>query len=88
MLRAGLYRLGYLVAGRDARETLLIAVNITDPAESRIEPRAELDFGTSTVQGVDVAVSRRGALWPWVLALGLLLVLTEWWYYQRQIRLG
>ncbi|RLS95499.1 MAG: VWA domain-containing protein [Planctomycetota bacterium] len=88
VLRAGLYRLGYLVAGRDARETLLIAVNITDPAESRIEPRAELDFGTSTVQGVDVAVSRRGALWPWVLALGLLLVLTEWWYYQRQIRLG
>jgi hypothetical protein len=33
-----------------------------------------------------VAASRRGALWPWVLALGLAILLVEWWYYQRQVR--
>ena len=25
-------------------------------------------------------------LWPWVLALGLVIVLLEWWSYQRQVR--
>ena len=83
---AGLHRLSALVPGRDAREVVQIAVNIADPAEARIDPRESLDLGTRTVQGVDVASATRGALWPWVLVAGLVLVLAEWWYYQRQIR--
>ena len=72
--------------GLDARQTRLVAVNIADPAESRIAPLAELSLGNTNVQGISVTASRRGALWPWVLALGLLVVVVEWWYYQRQVR--
>ena len=84
---AGLHRVSYLEPGRDERVERLVAVNIADPAEARIAPVENLSVGTKEVQGVSIADSRRGALWPWVLALGLLVVLVEWWWYQRQIRL-
>ena len=83
---AGLYRVEFLVPGADARQTRLVAVNVSDAAESRIAPLAELNLGNTSVQGISVASTRRGALWPWVLALGLLVVVVEWWYYQRQVR--
>lgn len=85
---AGLYEVGFLAPGAADRDRRSIAVNMTDALESRIAPRESLDLGTATVQGVSVAAtSRRGALWPWVLALGLAIVLLEWWYYQRQVRI-
>ncbi|MGA1223529.1 MAG: vWA domain-containing protein [Phycisphaerales bacterium] len=84
--RAGLHRIEFLSPGASERETRLAAVNIADPAEARIAPRETLDFGNRNVQGIVVGDSRRGALWPWVLAIGLLVVVTEWWYYQRQVR--
>jgi len=82
----GLYRIGFLEPGSTERQERLVAVNIGDANEARIAPRESLDLGTTTVQGVSVGESRRGALWPWILGLGLLIVLSEWWYYQRQIR--
>ena len=36
--------------------------------------------------GRPFAATRRGALWPWILVLGLLVIVVELWYYQRQIR--
>lgn len=84
---AGLYRIEFLVPGLDTRQTRLVAVNIADAAESRIAPLADLNLGNTNVQGISVSASRRGALWPWVLALGLLVIVVEWWYYQRQVRL-
>ncbi|MFM1823937.1 MAG: hypothetical protein RI967_2203 [Planctomycetota bacterium] len=85
---AGLYEVRYLAPGATARDARTIAVNMTDALESRIAPRESLDLGTANVQGVAVAsTSRRGALWPWVLAAGLAIILFEWWYYQRQVRL-
>ncbi|MFM7052723.1 MAG: vWA domain-containing protein [Planctomycetota bacterium] len=84
---AGLHRVTFLEPGRDDRGERLVAVNIADPSEARIAPLESLSIGTKDVQGISVASSQRGALWPWVLALGLLIVLVEWWWYQRQIRL-
>ncbi|MFM7259903.1 MAG: hypothetical protein ACKO3W_04800, partial [bacterium] len=63
-----------------------VAVNIGSADESRIAPIADLELGTQTVQGISVGANRRGALWPWVLFAGLLIVLLEWWSYQRQVR--
>ena len=83
---AGLHRIEFLAPGSTERRTRLVAVNIFDAAESRIEPLPELRLGNANVQGIAVASSRRGALWPWILALGLLVVVVEWWYYQRQVR--
>ncbi len=83
---AGLHRIEFLAPGAAERAVRLVAVNIFDAAESRIEPLPELRLGNASVQGISVASSRRGALWPWILALGLLVVVVEWWYYQRQVR--
>ncbi len=83
---AGLHRVEFLAPKATARETRLFAVNITDAAESRIAPLPELALGNAQVQGISVASTRRGALWPWVLVAGLLIILLEWWYYQRQVR--
>jgi len=90
-MRAGLYRISFDAPGASggsggAQQQRLAAVNISDANEARIEPRAELVLGNTQVQGVNIAATRRGAMWPWVLGLGLLLVVGEWWYYQRQIR--
>ena len=84
--RAGLYRIEFLAPGLDARATRFAAVNISDATESRLAPLESLALGNTNVQGISVAASRRGALWPWVLALGLAIVVVEWWYYQRQVR--
>jgi von Willebrand factor type A domain/Aerotolerance regulator N-terminal len=84
---AGLYRIEFLAPGASERQVRLVAANISDPLESRIEPLAELNLGNANVQGITVASSRRGALWPWVLGLGLVVLLLEWWAYQRQVRL-
>lgn len=84
--RAGLHRIRFdLPDGR--RDLRLVAANIGDDNESRIAPLESLDLGTRSVQGVSVGASRRGALWPWILVAGLALLLVEWWYYQRQVRL-
>ena len=83
---AGLYRISFATAGRTERDERLVAVNIADAAEARLEPLETLQLGTTSVQGIAVASSSRGALWPWVLGLGLLIVIGEWWYYQRQVR--
>jgi hypothetical protein len=84
--RAGLYRIEFLAPGSSERAVRFAAVNIADAAESRIAPLESLSLGNTNVQGISVAASRRGALWPWVLALGLAILIVEWWYYQRQVR--
>lgn len=83
---AGLHRIRFTPAASEVQDLRLVAVNIANADEARIAPRSELALGTQTVQGISVGDNRRGALWPWVLAFGLLIVLLEWWSYQRQVR--
>ena len=83
---AGLYRIEYSAGSSTARQSRLVAVNVANADEARIDPLPELRLGNTSVQGISVSATRRGALWPWVLALGLLIVVLEWWYYQRQVR--
>ena len=85
--RAGLHRIRFDPPGGGERDVRLVAVNLSDDLESRIDPLPALDLGTRSVQGITVGASRRGALWPWILLGGLALLLVEWWYYQRQVRL-
>ena len=83
---AGLHRIRFTPPSGEGRDVRLAAVNVGSAEEARIAPVAELELGTQTVQGISVGASRRGALWPWVLFAGLLIVLLEWWSYQRQVR--
>jgi Ca-activated chloride channel homolog len=76
--RQGIYRVS---AG--ARETLF-AVNLLDSIETNTRPREELDFGR--FGEVAASTTRRANLeiWRWIAALGLAVLLFEWWYYHRR----
>jgi hypothetical protein len=63
--------------------TEAFAVNLFDAGESDITPREEVTIGTSTItESAREEVGQR-ELWPWLAALGLLILLIEWLYYHR-----
>ncbi len=84
-LRPGLYRVDLRKNGRTIK-TERFAVNLFDPAESRITPASNLQIGTSTVSRDAKEETGRREYWPWVAALGLLIVLVEWLVYHRSLR--
>lgn len=69
---------------RTGTNETLIGVNLLDAAETDVLPRAQLDFGR---YGEVRATSARIAnleMWRWFAALGLGMLLVEWWYYHRR----
>lgn len=74
----GIYRVR--IGSRETR----FAVNLLDPTETDTRPRDELDFGQPG--GVPAATVRRANLeiWRWVAAVGLAVLLFEWWYFNRR----
>jgi len=59
-------------------------VDLLDSAESDTHPRAELNFGKF---GNVTATSMRRAnleIWRWIAAIGLAVLMFEWWYYHRR----
>lgn len=81
----GLYRVDLLRAGRTV-QTERFAVNLFDAGESRIAPQPSVVIGTSTIARDARAEVGRRELWPWVAAIGLALLLIEWWVYHRTLR--
>jgi hypothetical protein len=61
------------------------AVNLFDPQESQIEPRDELKIGEDQVKQTQEPVKKRQELWPWFLLAALVLLLLEWYVYNRRI---
>jgi Ca-activated chloride channel homolog len=65
------------------RETLF-AVNLLDPLETDTRPRDVLDLGRygevrdSTLRRANLEI------WRWIAALGLAVLLLEWWYFHRR----
>jgi Ca-activated chloride channel homolog len=63
---------------------LPFCVNLLDAPESDITPRTEMEFGkygkvkATTVQRADLE------FWRWLAALGLGVLMFEWWYYHRR----
>jgi hypothetical protein len=89
----GLYRLRWRgeasagdveIGGRIER---LIAVNLSDPAESRIAPVETLELASRTVEETagDGEGTRRRRLWPWLLLGALGVVMFEWFIYNRRV---
>ncbi len=76
--RAGVYKVQ--AGALSAR----FALNISDPAESDIWPRDELRLGKHA--GVGTTTLKRADLeaWRWIAAMGLGVLLWEWWYYHRR----
>ncbi len=79
----------YTVALQRAGETFKteqFAVNLFDAAESRIEPESSVTIGTTTIRRDAREESGRREFWPWVAGIGLVVLLVEWWVYQRSLR--
>ena len=76
--RQGVYRLTL------GTNQMVFCVDLLDSAESDTHPRAELDFGK--FGSVTATTMRRANLeiWRWIAAIGLAVLMFEWWYYHRR----
>ncbi len=61
------------------------AVNLLDPEESNIQPRAELKIGADEVKAAEETRGQPQELWKWVVVAALLLLLLEWYIYNRRV---
>lgn len=82
----GLYAVNYLQEGAQSAE--YFAVNLFDPLESDIQPRASLTVGRMTIQASAADRLSLRELWPWISALALFILLIEWWVYHRYTHVG
>src|SRR5207247_1985072 len=74
--KQGIYRL------RLGTNDLVFCVDLLDSAESNIKPRDELQLGKYTKVTATTMQRTNMELWRTIAALGLLVLMGEWWYYQ------
>ncbi|MSR41105.1 MAG: VWA domain-containing protein [Phycisphaerales bacterium] len=86
VLRTGLYDIAFLEKDKAERGVRRVASNLYSAEESRVEPVAEIVLGVDAIAAMDVSNERRSSVWPWVLGLALVILVLEWWVYQRQVR--
>jgi von Willebrand factor type A domain/Aerotolerance regulator N-terminal len=82
--RVGLHRFTYRVDGQEQER--LVAANLFDAEESRVQARSELTMMREEVTAQQQQGTRAGlrALWPWALIAALALMMFEWWVYNRK----
>jgi hypothetical protein len=76
--KQGIYRLHM------GTNDLVFCVDLLDAAESNIQPRDELQLGKYTKVTATTMQRTNLELWRTIAALGLLVLLGEWWYYHRR----
>jgi hypothetical protein len=59
------------------------AVNLFDESESNIHPASMIQIGQKPVQASTRKETGRREIWPWLVTTGLVLLMAEWWVYQR-----
>ncbi len=79
--RVGIYRVDDGVPGRDR-----FAVNLEDPWESEIAPPTEpLRVGSQEIAQMELIKTATPEVWRWFVGVALVLVLLEWWIYNRRV---
>jgi hypothetical protein len=84
-LKPGLYRVD-LVKNGSSFKSEQFAVDLFDPGESRIAPRENVTIGTQAISRATREEIGRREFWPWVVGIGLALLMAEWWVYHRSLR--
>lgn len=80
--RSGIYR----VSNSETKELQrLVPVNLLDATESNLTVRESLDLGYSEYKQISTRVPSRKEWWPWLLAVGLVLLMVEWLIYNRRV---
>ncbi len=59
-------------------------VDLLDAVESNITPREELPFGKYAKVAATTLKRANMELWRWIAAVGLAVLLFEWWYYHKR----
>jgi hypothetical protein len=62
------------------------AVNLFDPLESDLAPVSEVTVGAQTVAAGEPRKQPRD-LWKWPVLLGLLVLVAEWWVYNKRVQI-
>ncbi len=76
---------GYYELSSPGTAPRLVAANLANAAESRIKPASELSaFGKPLTRPPAGRIGVRRVLWPYLLALALLLAFGEWFTYNRR----
>jgi hypothetical protein len=76
--RVGVYELR---AGEERRRW---ALDLRDPVESDLAPRSELELGARRVESSGGQLRAERHLWPWLIALALVVLMAEWHLYHRR----
>ena len=76
--RQGVYHL------RAGTNEVTFCANLLDSAESNIRPRDELKFGEYTSVAATTVQRTNMELWRTLAAIGLAVLLFEWWWYHRR----
>jgi hypothetical protein len=77
--RVGIYQISW-----DGAVQRRFAVNLLDGDESNLQPRTTLNLGDEKIEAGTVPGQPR-ELWRWVVLAALLLLLLEWYVYNRRV---
>jgi hypothetical protein len=80
----GIYRVSY--PGHPELAPDRFAVNLFSPLESDLRPAPSVQIGQAGLTPSAKAAVGQHEIWPWIAGLALLVLLVEWWVYQRQQR--
>ncbi|TWT52338.1 hypothetical protein KOR42_30240 [Thalassoglobus neptunius] len=61
-----------------------IGVSLLNPTESRLETVDTITFNELSVEAEQQTVQQDAPLWTWFAAAGFIVLLFEWWYFQRR----
>lgn len=73
--------------GRNPKPSRQFAVNLFDARESDLKPRSKIELGHEEVTGAGGLEPARKELWRWLLTVGLLVLVFEWYIYNRRVYL-
>ncbi len=76
--KQGVYRL------KAGTNEVTFCVNLMDSNESNIAPRDELPIGRYAKVTATTLKRANMELWRWIAAIGLLVLLFEWWWYHKR----
>ncbi len=80
----GVYR---VFEGRSTKPTRQFAVNLFDSRESDLRPRPKLELGHEEVPATAGLQPARKEYWRWLLGVGLVVLIFEWYVYNRRVYL-
>ena len=82
--RVGVYEVR---EGNERDTSMRFTVNLFDGRESDLVPRETIELGHEDVEGQAGLEPARRELWKWILIVGLVVLVFEWYVYNRRVYL-